>query len=53
MEEQRAWESKKQKSCHNAAAKGENESASRYLQIQCDTRLTREREEYLKGYSID
>ena len=53
VEEQRAWESKKQKSCRNAAAKGENESASRYLQIQCDTRLTREREEYLKGYSID
>ncbi|MDK4591722.1 lysozyme inhibitor LprI family protein, partial [Kingella kingae] len=51
--EQRDWESKKNVSCRNAAAKGGNAAESQYLQMQCDTRLTRERVQYLNGYSIE
>ncbi|ULJ63410.1 lysozyme inhibitor LprI family protein [Wielerella bovis] len=51
--EQREWESKKRQSCRSAAAKGADTAESRYLQMQCDTRMTRERIEYLNGYSID
>ncbi|MDK4577165.1 lysozyme inhibitor LprI family protein [Kingella kingae] len=51
--EQRDWESKKNASCRNAAAKGGNAAESQYLQMQCDTRLTRERVQYLNGYSIE
>ena len=51
--EQRDWESKKNASCRNAAAKGGSAAESQYLQMQCDTRLTRERVQYLNGYSIE
>ena len=53
VDEQREWESKKRANCRNAAAKGKSASESQYLQLQCDTRMTRERVQYLKGYSIE
>ena len=53
IEEQREWETKKRANCRNAAAKGKSASESQYLQLQCDTRMTRERVQYLKGYSIE
>lgn len=53
VEEQRNWESKKRQSCRNAGAKGGSAAEIQYLQMQCDTRLTREREQYLKGFSIE
>lgn len=53
VEEQRAWEGKKRSNCRNAAAKGKSATESQYLQLQCDTRMTRERVQYLKGYSIE
>lgn len=52
IDEQKNWESKKQQSCRNAGAKGSDKAEAQYLQIQCDTRLTRERVQYLNGYSI-
>ena len=53
IEEQRTWEGKKRSNCRNAAAKGKSATESQYLQLQCDTRMTRERVQYLKGYSIE
>ena len=53
VDEQREWESKKRANCRNAAAKGKSAAESQYLQLQCDTRMTRERVQYLKGYSIE
>ena len=53
VDEQREWESKKRANCRNAAAKGKSATESQYLQLQCDTRMTRERVQYLKGYSIE
>ena len=53
MDEQRGWETKKQQSCRAAAARGADKADSQYLQLQCDTRMTRERVQYLKGYSIN
>ena len=49
VDEQREWESKKRANCRNAAAKGKSATESQYLQLQCDTRMTRERVQYLKG----
>lgn len=53
VEEQRSWESKKRQNCRSAGAKGGDAAEIQYLQMQCDTRLTRERVQYLKGYSIE
>ncbi len=53
VDEQKSWERKKQTACVNAASKGADESESQYLRIQCDTRMTREQIQYLKGYSIN
>lgn len=52
VEEQKSWESQKRQRCLNAAAKGRDDSESRYLHMQCDTKLTNERIQYLNGYSI-
>ncbi|MDO4433300.1 MAG: DUF1311 domain-containing protein [Alysiella sp.] len=53
VQEQRNWESKKQQNCRNAGAKGSDATERQYLQIQCDTRMTRERMQYLNGFSIE
>ena len=52
VDEQREWESKKNRNCAKAAAKGGSTAESQYLGMQCDTRMTKERIEYLRGYSI-
>ena len=52
VDEQREWESKKNRNCAKAAAKGGSAAESQYLGMQCDTRMTKERIEYLRGYSI-
>lgn len=53
VEEQRAWENQKRQSCRSAASKGADSNERQYLQTQCDTRLTKERVQYLNGYSIE
>ncbi len=52
LNEQRDWIYSKNSSCHAAAARTDNAEEAEYLQLQCDTRMTRERIQYLKGYSI-
>ena len=38
--------------CQAAAQAGTTLQAE-YLQLQCDTRMTRERSQYLRGYTIN
>lgn len=52
VEEQKTWESQKRQRCLKSAAKGETDADARYLQMQCDTKLTHERIKYLQGYGI-
>lgn len=51
--EQRAWIQQKTRNCMQAAVSADNQAAAEYLQLQCDTRMTRERSQYLKGYTIN
>ena len=53
VDDQRTWEQKKEQSCSKAAAKGADQIESQYLRWQCDTRMTRERTQKLRGYSIE
>lgn len=53
LEEQRAWIRKRDDSCRQAAAPAGSELQAEYLYLQCGTRMTRERIQYLKGYSIN
>lgn len=53
VDEQKSWESKKRQSCRAAANKGKDGNERQYLQMQCDTRLTKERVQYLNGYSVE
>lgn len=39
--------------CRQAAAQADRQEYAEYLKLQCDTRMTRERIQYLRGYSID
>lgn len=50
--EQRDWINQKNNSCRQAAARANDMQQAEYLQLQCSTRMTRERIQYLKGYSI-
>ena len=52
LNEQRDWIHSKNNSCRSAAARAGNADEAEYLKLQCDTRMTRERIQYLKGYSI-
>lgn len=52
VEEQREWINQKTNSCRQAAARAGDAAQAEYLQLQCSTRMTRERIQYLKGYSI-
>ena len=49
--EQQQWVSRKERQCSEAAAKGSGAQAD-YLRLQCDTRLTNERINYLRGFSV-
>lgn len=49
--EQRQWISQKSSQCHQAAGAGVNAQQAEYLRLQCDTRITNERIDYLNGFS--
>ena len=51
--EQRAWIQSKKLNCQQAAASADNAAQAEYLRLQCETRMTRERTQYLRGYSIN
>lgn len=51
--EQRKWAQEKISNCRQAAAQADGKEYAEYLKLQCDTRMTRERIQYLRGYSID
>ncbi|MCP1660539.1 lysozyme inhibitor LprI family protein [Neisseria perflava] len=51
--EQRNWLQKKMQDCAQAAAAANSPAQAEYLQLQCDTRMTRERTQYLRGYTIN
>ncbi|WP_274585121.1 lysozyme inhibitor LprI family protein [Neisseria leonii] len=53
LDEQRAWIDKRDDSCRQAAAQAGSTVQAEYLYLQCGTRMTRERIQYLKGYSIN
>lgn len=52
VNDQREWINQKTNSCRQAAARAGDSAQAEYLQLQCSTRMTRERIQYLKGYSI-
>lgn len=52
LTEQRAWLQKKADSCRKAAAQAADAAQAEYRKLQCDTRMTRERSEYLKDFAI-
>ena len=52
LDEQRAWIRSKTQNCRQAGAGADNAAQSEYRRLQCDTRMTRERIQYLKAYSI-
>ncbi len=51
--EQRAWIQSKKLNCQQAAASADSAAQAEYLRLQCETRMTRERTQYLRGYSIN
>lgn len=53
LAEQRSWIQSKKQNCLQAAAQADNPAQAEYLQLQCDTRMTRERVQYLRGYTIN
>lgn len=53
LDEQREWIQKKTRNCMKAAVSTSDQAQAEYLQLQCDTRMTRERSQYLKGYIIN
>ncbi len=53
LAEQRAWIQTKNQNCQQAAARADSPAQNEYLKLQCDTRMTRERTQYLRGYSIN
>lgn len=52
LDEQRGWIQSKSQNCRQAAAPADNPAQAEYLQLQCDTRMTRERTQYLRGFTI-
>lgn len=53
INEQRSWIQSKNTNCRQAAAQAESSLQAEYLRLQCDTRMTRERSQYLRGYTIN
>ena len=53
LAEQRSWIQSKKQNCAQAAAEADNPAQAEYLRLQCDTRMTRERVQYLRGYTIN
>ena len=53
LAEQRSWLQGKKQNCAQAAAQADSSAQAEYLRLQCDTRMTRERVQYLRGYTIN
>ncbi|MCS4534521.1 lysozyme inhibitor LprI family protein [Neisseria montereyensis] len=53
LTEQRNWIQSKDNNCRQAAAQADSGLQAEYLRLQCDTRMTRERSQYLRGYTIN
>lgn len=53
LDEQREWIQRKLQNCTQAAASADSPAQAEYLQLQCDTRMTRERTQYLRGFTIN
>ncbi|QEY25657.1 lysozyme inhibitor LprI family protein [Neisseria zalophi] len=53
LNEQRSWIQSKDNHCRQAAAQADSNLQAEYLRLQCDTRMTRERSQYLRGYTIN
>ncbi|WP_416191909.1 lysozyme inhibitor LprI family protein [Neisseria sp. CCUG12390] len=53
LDEQRGWIQSKIQNCQQAAVRADNPAQAEYLQLQCDTRMTRERTQYLRGFTIN
>lgn len=53
LSEQREWIKGKTQNCMQAAASADSPAQAEYLRLQCDTRMTRERTQYLRGFSIN
>ena len=53
LDEQREWIQRKMQNCTHAAAAADSPAQAEYLQLQCDTRMTRERTQYLRGFTIN
>ncbi len=51
--EQRKWAQEKSATADKPPRRQTGEEYAEYLKLQCDTRMTRERIQYLRGYSID
>ncbi|ASK26996.1 lysozyme inhibitor LprI family protein [Neisseria chenwenguii] len=51
--EQRSWIQNKQQNCQRAAAQADDPAQAEYRRLQCETRMSRERVQYLKGYTIN
>lgn len=52
LDEQRTWIRDKNQNCRRTAAQSDDDTRAEYLRLQCDTRMTRERTQYLRGYAI-
>lgn len=50
--EQQQWEQQKAQDCRRTTSKSQTQNQSDYLYAQCDTRMTRERVQYLRGYGL-
>lgn len=53
LNDQRNWIQSKTNNCRQTAAQAESTLQAEYLRLQCDTRMTRERSQYLRDYTID
>ena len=51
-DEQREWINRKNAACRRAAAQADSPERAEYLRLQCDSRQTRERIQYLRDYSV-
>lgn len=50
--EQQQWEMQRHQNCRRAAQRTQNQNHADYLYMQCDTRMTRERVQYLRSYEL-
>lgn len=51
--EQRQWVSGKNSRCATAAAQGGSSVRAEYIRLQCDTQMTQERTQYLRGFAAE